>query len=112
MVAWRERWHVRCIVWTPEKGLRSARRMTAPPMTCGQRMASFARFPGASIDYGMLAVEIAEALEDCNVVSVAFDRWRMDLLKAEFDKRGIDFPLPGKASPAWPLHWTRWRACC
>ena len=93
MVAWRERWHVRCIVWTPEKGLRERAKNDRAPYDVWAKDGFIRPLPGASIDYGMLAVEIAEALEDCNVVSVAFDRWRMDLLKAEFDKRGIDLPL-------------------
>lgn len=93
MVAWRERWHVRCIVWTPEKGLRERAKNDRAPYDVWAKDGFIRPLPGASIDYGMLAVEIAEALEDCNVVSVAFDRWRMDLLKSEFDKRGIDLPL-------------------
>lgn len=93
MVAWRERWHVRCIVWTPEKGLRERAKNDRAPYDVWAKDGFIRPLPGASIDYGMLAVEIAEALEDCNVVSVAFDRWRMDLLKSEFEKRGIDLPL-------------------
>lgn len=93
MVAFRERWHVRCVVWTPEKGLRDRAKNDRAPYDVWAKEGYIRPLPGASIDYGMLAVEIAEALEDCNVSCVAFDRWRMDLLKAEFDKRGISLPL-------------------
>jgi len=93
MVAWRERWHVRCIVWTPEKGLRDRAKNDRAPYDVWAKDGFIRPLPGASIDYGMLAVEIAEALEDCHVACVAFDRWRMDLLKVEFEKRGISLPL-------------------
>lgn len=93
MVAFRERWHVRCIVWTPEKGLRERAKQDRAPYDQWAQDGYIRPLPGASVDYGMLAEQIAEALEDCNVQSVAFDRWRMDLLKAEFEKRGISLPL-------------------
>lgn len=93
MVAFRERWHVKCIVWTPEKGLRERSKTDRTPYDQWAQEGYIRPLPGASVDYGALAEQIAEALEDCNVVKVAFDRWRMDLLKAEFEKRGIDLPL-------------------
>lgn len=93
MLAYREKWHVRCIVWTPEKGLRERAKNDRAPYDQWAKEGLIRPIPGASVDYGALAEQIAEALEDCNVACVAFDRWRMDLLKAEFDKRGINLPL-------------------
>lgn len=93
MVAFREVWHVKVIVWTPEKGLRERSKTDRAPYDVWARDGFIRPLEGASIDYGTLAVEIAEALEDCDVAAVAFDRWRMDLLKSEFDKRGIKLPL-------------------
>lgn len=93
MVAFREKWHVRTIVWTPEKGLRERAKTDRAPYDVWAKDGFIRPIPGASVDYGVLAEQIAEALEDCNVAAVAFDRWRMDLLKAEFEKRGIELPL-------------------
>lgn len=31
--------------------------------------------------------------DDCKVVEIAFDRWRMDVLKSELGKRGAELPL-------------------
>ena len=93
MVAFREKWHVRTIVWTPEKGLRERAKTDRAPYDVWAKEGFIRPIPGASVDYGVLAEQIAEALEDCNVAAVAFDRWRMDLLKAEFEKRGIELPL-------------------
>ena len=40
-----------------------------------------------------MARDIADVLADCDVQSVAFDRWRFDLLKKEFDELSLDLPL-------------------
>ena len=93
MVAFRGKWHVKTIVWTPEKGLRERAKTDRAPYDVWAKEGFIRPIPGASVDYGVLAEQIAEALEDCNVAAVAFDRWRMDLLKAEFEKRGIELPL-------------------
>ena len=93
VVAFREKWHVKTIVWTPEKGLRERAKTDRAPYDVWAKEGFIRPIPGASVDYGALAEQIAEALEDCSVAAVAFDRWRMDLLKAEFEKRGIELPL-------------------
>lgn len=93
MMAFRGVWHVRCIVWTPEKGLRDRAKQDRAPYVEWAKDGFIRPLPGASVDYGMLAEQIAETLEDCEVASVAFDRWRFDLLKLEFEKRGIELPL-------------------
>ncbi len=45
------------------------------------------------MDYEHVAADIAEILSDLDVRGVAFDRWRIDLLKKEFDRLGVDLPL-------------------
>ena len=49
--------------------------------------------PGASIDYGFVAAEMAEILADLDVRAVAFDRWRIDVFKKELDAIGCDLPM-------------------
>jgi phage terminase large subunit-like protein len=87
------RWHVRPILWTPEKGLRDRAKRDRAPYDVWVSQGHMRTLPGASMDYGALAVEIADALADCNVAGVAFDRWRFDLLKKEFDEMGVSLPL-------------------
>lgn len=93
MMAWRDRWHVRPIFWTPEKGLRDRAKRDRAPYDVWVQQGHMRVLPGASMDYEMLAREIADALADCNVACMAFDRWRFDLLKKEFDEIGVEFPL-------------------
>ena len=49
--------------------------------------------PGASVDYGLVADRLIEVCEDFDVSAIAFDRWRMDVLKAELQRRGVELPL-------------------
>ena len=94
MIAFKNgRWHVKPVVWTPEKGLRDRAKRDRAPYDVWHQQGYLRTIPGASIDYEVVAKEIADALADCNVQAVAFDRWRFDLLKKEFDKLGLDLPL-------------------
>lgn len=93
MLAYREKWHVKCIFWTPEKGLRERAKRDRAPYDVWHDQGLIRAIPGASIDYETVAQDIADALDGCNVQSVAFDRWRFDLLKKEFDDIGIELPL-------------------
>jgi phage terminase large subunit-like protein len=45
------------------------------------------------VDYEWVAVRIAEILSDCHVEKIMYDRWRLDILKKELDRIGLDFPL-------------------
>jgi len=94
MLAFKDgRWHVKPVVWTPEKGLRDRAKRDRAPYDVWHQQGYLRTVPGASIDYEVVAKEIADTLADCNVQAVGFDRWRFDLLRKEFDKLGLDLPL-------------------
>lgn len=93
MAAYRERWHVKAIFWTPEKGLRDRAKRDRAPYDIWHEQGLMRAVPGASIDYEAVAQDIADALEGCSVQAVAFDRWRFDLLKKELEKIGVSLPL-------------------
>lgn len=93
IVAFRGKWHVKTVCWTPEVGLTDRARRDRAPYDVWAAEGYLRTLPGSSIDYEALAREIAEDLEGMNVATVAFDRWRFDLLKKEFDKIGVELPL-------------------
>jgi phage terminase large subunit-like protein len=94
MMAWNgERWHVKPIFWTPEKGLRERAKRDRAPYDIWADQGFIRALPGASIDYEAVGREIADALDGVNVQSVAFDRWRFDILQKEFNDLGIQLPL-------------------
>lgn len=94
MVARREGvWHVRPYFWTPEKGLRDRAKRDRAPYDVWSAEGLIRTTPGASVDYDIVAREIADLLSDCSVAAFAFDRWRFDLLRKEFDEIGAQFNL-------------------
>jgi phage terminase large subunit-like protein len=93
MIAWRDKWHIKAVFWTPEKGLRERAKRDRAPYDVWHSEGFIRAIPGASIDYEVVAREIVDVLEDCNVQAIAFDRWRMDLLKREVDKLAVELPF-------------------
>lgn len=52
--------------------------------------------PGKIIDYEYVARRIADIRNDYEVVGLAYDRWRMDLLLVEFRRIGLDAYIEGQ----------------
>ncbi|MDD2729737.1 terminase TerL endonuclease subunit [Malikia sp.] len=86
-------WHVVPHFWTPEQGLEERARRDRAPYDVWQRQGFLRTTPGATVDYEFVAQEMAEILSELNVEAVAYDRWRIDLLRKELDKIGADLPL-------------------
>lgn len=92
-VRWKKKVHVRSWFWTPAEGLRERGLRDRAPYFVWMQQGFITAIPGKAIDYEQVARDISEALREMNVVGVAFDRWRFDLLKKEFDEIGADLPL-------------------
>jgi phage terminase large subunit-like protein len=92
-VYYENKWHIKMKFWTPEKGLRERSKRDRAPYDVWAEQGFISAIPGASIDFEYLAKDISEVLEDCNIKAIAYDRWRIDILKKEFDKLNIELPL-------------------
>ena len=86
-------WHVVTHAWTPEQGLEDRSKRDRAPYSLWHRQGYLHSTPGATIDYEFVAHDMAAILSGLNVQAVAFDRWRVDLLKKELEKIGCDLPL-------------------
>lgn len=93
LVAYREKWHVKAFFWTPDKGLIERSKKDRAPYDVWAKQGFIHAVPGASIDYAFVANDIAEITSGMTIQMLAFDRWRFDLLKKEFDQIGIEMPL-------------------
>ena len=49
--------------------------------------------PGATVDYEYVAQDIGEILTGMNVRGIAYDRWRITILRKELEALGLDLPL-------------------
>jgi phage terminase large subunit-like protein len=86
-------WHVQTHFWTPENGLSDRSKRDRQPYDVWVKQDYMHTTPGATVDYEFIAQDIGIILAELNVKSVAYDRWRITILKKEFDSLGIDLPL-------------------
>ena len=86
-------WQVFPHFWTPETGLQDRARRDRQPYDVWARQGLLRTTPGASVDYEVVATDIAEIICDLDVHAIAFDRWRMDVLHRELTRMGLVLPL-------------------
>ncbi|WP_287740682.1 terminase TerL endonuclease subunit [Diaphorobacter sp.] len=86
-------WHVKPFFWTPEQGLADRARRDRAPYDVWHRQGHLRTTPGATVDYEHVAADMLEILADMDVQAIAYDRWRIDLMRKELDRLGADLPL-------------------
>lgn len=79
--------------WTPEQGLTERARKDRQPYDVWAQQGWLRTTPGATVDYEFIAHEIAEILSDYDVAGIGYDRWRIDVLKKECERIGLELPL-------------------
>lgn len=87
------RWSVRAKHWAPAQGLRDRAKRDRVPYDVWAKEGWLETTPGATVDYEYVARSIAELLEDFDIQAVAYDRWRIDLMRKEFEELGLNLPL-------------------
>ncbi|MGE4238681.1 terminase large subunit [Hydrogenophaga sp.] len=86
-------WQVQSHFWTPEQGLLERAKRDRAPYDVWARQGLLHTTPGATVDYEHVAEDMLAILADLDVQAVAYDRWRIDLLRKELDKLGAELPL-------------------
>ena len=86
-------WQVHPFFWTPEQGLLDRARRDRAPYDVWTREGHLTTTPGRTIDYEVVARDLAEICAMHNVQGIAFDRWRIDVLQKELGRIGADVPL-------------------
>lgn len=86
-------WHTKPYFWTPEKGLIDRSKRDRQPYDMWVRQGYMQTTPGATVDYEYVAHDIAAIFGNLNVKSIAYDRWRIDLMRKEFERIDVHLPL-------------------
>lgn len=86
-------WNVHSRFWAPEKGLADRAKRDRVPYDVWVREGYLHTTPSATVDYEFVAEELAEIFGPLNVAAVAYDRWRMDILRKELEDIGVFLPL-------------------
>lgn len=87
------RWHVRPEFFAPLTGIHDRALRDRVPYDLWHQQGLLTATPGASVDYEAVARRLCELCDDYPVQVVAFDRWRIDVLKAELARLGVELPL-------------------
>lgn len=91
-------WHTLVEFFAPEKGLRDRALRDRAPYDVWAKEGLITLTPGASVDLEVPARRLLELHEEYGMNIVAYDRWRMDLLKKELALLlGIDTTAPDVA---------------
>jgi len=86
-------WHVKPHFWTPEAGLIERSKRDRVAYDVWAKQGYLHTTPGSTVDYEFVASDIAAITANLNLQSMAFDRWRIDILRKELDTIGADVPL-------------------
>lgn len=86
-------WSVYPYFWTPEKGLRDRAKRDRAPYDLWVDQGFMFTTPGATVDYEWVVAQLAEITSEINVEAIAYDRWRIDVLKKEMERAGVELPL-------------------
>jgi phage terminase large subunit-like protein len=86
-------WHVVPYFWTPEQGLLERSKRDRQPYDIWVKEGFLRTTPGATVDYENVAKDIIEIVSKLNIKAIAYDRWRIDILKKEFTELNIELPL-------------------
>ena len=85
--------HVHPFFWTPEIGLVDRAKRDRAPYDVWVRQGLIRTSPGATVDYDWVVSDIGDILSDVDLDSLAFDRWRIDVLKKAVERAGAMLPL-------------------
>jgi phage terminase large subunit-like protein len=86
-------WHVHPYFWTPGEGVRERAKRDRVPYDVWVKEGWLRTTPGATVDYEYIAQEMTEIIGGEYVSAIAYDRWRIDLMKKELDRIGFNLPL-------------------
>src|SRR5690606_32342888 len=88
-----DKWHVRPEFFAPSQGVEDRAQRDRVPYDVWGREGHLTLTAGASVEYAWVAQRLVELCEQYPVTMVAYDRWRMDVLKAELARMGVELPL-------------------
>jgi phage terminase large subunit-like protein len=86
-------WHTVPYFWTPEHGLIDRSKRDRQPYDVWVKQDYMHTTPGATVDYEFVAQDILAILSNLNVQAIAYDRWRIEILKKEFMQLDAELPL-------------------
>lgn len=90
VVIWRYKnvWQVQPYFWAPQQGLADRARRDHAAYDEWARKGYLRATPGRTVDYDVVAQEVLEITSEFDLKALAFDRWRIEVLKAALLRKG------------------------
>lgn len=88
-----DKWFVYPHFWMPEKGLQDRVKRDRAPYDVWVKKGFIHTTPSASIEYDWVAHDLQRIVSNLNITAIAYDRWRIEILKKEIERLGISLPL-------------------
>lgn len=85
--------HARVEFFAPLQGLVERSNRDRAPYDVWTEHGIITATPGASVDYQTVAERLCGLCDEYDVAVIAYDRWRIDVLKAELSRVGRELPL-------------------
>lgn len=85
--------NLKAYAWTPEETIAARTLRDRAPYDAWERQGFLFAPPGPVIDYDFVAADIVRLTSGMNLVKLAYDRWRIDLMKAALTRVGAILPL-------------------
>lgn len=86
-------WHARVDFFAPEQGVVDRASRDRAPYDTWAANGLLTLTPGLSVEYAWVAERLLDLCDTYPVQSVAFDRWRMDVVLAELKRVGRELPM-------------------
>ncbi|AHK20365.1 MULTISPECIES: terminase large subunit [Yersinia pseudotuberculosis complex] len=86
-------WNVHPYFWTPKQTLLDRAKKDRVPYDVWVKQGWLRTTPGSFVDYDFVVKDIAQIISDFDISAIAFDRWRIEILKKAADLIGLTLPL-------------------
>lgn len=86
-------WHVRSEFFAPQDGVYERAHRDRVPYDVWARDGFLTLTPGQSVEYGQVAQRLCDLCDEFDVREIAFDRWRIDVLKTELGRLDRELPM-------------------
>ncbi|EMP5833145.1 terminase large subunit [Klebsiella michiganensis] len=86
-------WNVYPFFWTPEKTLIERAKTDRAPYDVWVKQGYLRTTPGVTVDYDFVVNDIGNILADFDLEAIAFDRWRIDILRKSAESAELSLPL-------------------
>jgi phage terminase large subunit-like protein len=86
-------WNIYPYFWTPEATLKDREKTDRVPYSVWVKQGFLRTTPGVTVDYDFVINDIGDILQEFDIEAIAFDRWRIEILRKAAERAELLLPL-------------------